>query len=70
MGIANEIGKEKDDVQNNIRLIVSNDLREDLLNSDKLDSYTNIFIDEFSVNTDKDLETIDDISKKIDQSNS
>ena len=64
--LRNAIGKENDDVQKKINLIVSNNLREDLLNIDKLQSDANIFVDEFSVHTDKDL---DDIAAKLDKEN-
>ena len=65
--LKNEISNEKDQTQKNINVLVSNDLIKDVLDKDILHSDCNVFIDEYVVNANKDMEIIDDIAARIDK---
>ena len=67
--LMNEISQEKAEVADKIKLMVSKDLREDLVKDGSLNSNVHIFIYEFIVNDVDDLETIDDLCEKIDVEN-
>lgn len=66
--LMNEIDQGKDSVKSNMKLMVTNDLEKDVLNT-MTDSNVNIFIDEYVVDQEKDLETINQICSKIDKEN-
>ena len=65
----NEIDQEKSEVKNKIKLIISKDLREDIVKDDSLKSNVHIFIDEFVVNDVDDLRTLDEVCEKINVEN-
>jgi hypothetical protein len=65
--LKNEISSKEDHTQKHINLLVSNDLIKDVLDKDILQSDSNVFIDEFVVNANKDMKIIDDIAAKIDK---
>ena len=68
--LMNEISNEEDQTKSNIHLMATNDFQTDILNSGHLQkNEIHIFIDEFVVHSDGDLEMLDEISTKIGQNN-